>query len=274
MVGTAFICTACGTQFAPSDEPPPSCPICDDERQYVPPGGQAWTSLPRLQRSHMPTFRDESGVLGIGLSPTFGIGQRALLIRTPAGNVLWECVSLVNETLVEIVNGLGGLAAIAISHPHYYTSMVDWSRAFGDVPIYLHEADRRWIMRPDPAISSWSGDAREVLPGLTLIRCGGHFAGGTVLHWEEGAGGRGALFSGDILQVVADRRHLGFMRSYPNFIPLGATAVRRIRERLAPYRFDAIYGAFWNAVIPDNATTQLDASIERHIAWLSDDRDE
>ena len=29
------------------------------------------------------------------------------------------------------MNELGGIAAIAISHPHYYTSMVEWSRAFG-----------------------------------------------------------------------------------------------------------------------------------------------
>jgi hypothetical protein len=37
-------------------------------------------------------------------------------------------------------------------------------------------------MRPDDAIELWSGEARELCGGLTLLRLGGHFAGGTVLH--------------------------------------------------------------------------------------------
>jgi hypothetical protein len=268
MALTAFICTACGTQYTPSESPPAACLICDEERQYVPPSGQTWTDLERLQRSHMPTFRDDAGMLGIGMSPHFAIGQRALLLRTPNGNVLWDCISLVSDVMAEIIAGLGGLRAVAISHPHYYTTMVSWSRAFGGIPVHLHAADREWIMQPDPCLDLWDGETKEIAPGMTLIRAGGHYRGGTVLHWAEGAAGRGALLSGDILQVVADRKHLGFMRSYPNFIPLGAAAVRAIRDRVSPYRFDAIYGAFWNAIIPQNAKAQLDASVERHIAWL------
>ena len=109
---------------------------------------------------------------------------------------------------------MGGISAIAISHFHCYSSMVEWSRAFGNVPIYLHASDRQWAMRPDNSVVFWDGEIRELLEGLTLIRWGGHFDGGTVLHWASGAGGKGALLTGDILQVVQDRRHVSFMYSY------------------------------------------------------------
>jgi hypothetical protein len=267
----AFICTTCGTQFAPTEAPPPSCLVCTDERQYVGQLGQSWTTLPKLTRSHMTTFRDEAGLIGIGTAPNIGIGQRALLLRTPHGNILWDCISLVEPVAVEMIKGVGGLAAIAISHPHYYTAMLEWSRAFGGATIYLHAADREWVMRDGPEIEYWQGDTRTIAPGVTLIRCGGHFEGGAVLHHAAGSGGRGALLSGDILQVVADRAHLGFMRSYPNFIPLGAAAVRAIEERLRPWSFEAIYGAFWNAVIPQNAAAAFARSVQRHIDWLARD---
>jgi hypothetical protein len=151
----AFICTAYGAQFTPSETPPSHCPICEDERQYVPPRGQTWTTLPALTVTHFNSYREhEPGLIGIGTQPTFAIGQRALLIRTPAGNVLWDCISFVDAATVTLVNALGGIKAIAISHPHFYTSMVEWSRAFGDAPIHLHAADRGWIMRPDRRSSS------------------------------------------------------------------------------------------------------------------------
>lgn len=265
----AFICTTCGTQFEPANAPPQSCPVCTDERQYVGALGQSWTTLPKLIRSHMTTVRDEAGLIGIGISPQFGIGQRALLVRSPGGNILWDCISLVDPAVVELIRGLGGLAGIAISHPHYYTAMLEWSRAFGSVPIHLHAADREWVMHAGPEIAFWEGETKTIAPGLTLIRCGGHFEGGAVLHDAAGGAGRGALLSGDILQVVADRAHLGFMRSYPNYIPLGAAAVRAVAARLQGWPFDAIYGAFWGAVIPRDATQALSRSVERHVEWLA-----
>src|SRR6185503_6817292 len=124
--------------------------------------------------------------------------------------------SLLDDATVELVQGLGGLRAIAISHPHFYTAMVEWSHAFGGIPVYIHAADREWIMRPDPCLVTWEGERQQISPDMVLIRCGGHFEGGTVMHWAAGADGGGALLSGDLLQVVADRVHLGFMRSYPN----------------------------------------------------------
>ena len=161
-----FICTTCGTQHAETPAPPDRCAICEDERQYIGWSGQRWTTLDRLRTDHENQIRpEEPGLTGIGTTPKLGIGQRALLVQSPGGNVLWDCISLIDEATVEAVRNLGELAAIAISHPHYYSSMVEWSRAFGSVPIYLHAADRRWVMRPDPAIEFWEGETGRCTTG-------------------------------------------------------------------------------------------------------------
>jgi hypothetical protein len=268
----AFICETCGSQFTPSDQPPPGCPICDDERQFVLPSGQKWTTLDAMARRHFNCFHEyEPGLIGIGTVPQFGIGQRALLVRTPAGNVLWDCIAFLDAATIEIVKALGGLAGIAISHPHYYTTMVEWSRAFGDVPIHLHVGDKQWVMRPDPAVKLWDGDTLSIGNGLTLIRCGGHFAGGTVLHWAAGAGGRGALLVGDIVQVIPDRSWVTFMRSYPNMVPLSAPAVTRIGAMLEPFQFDVIYGAWFDRSVVRGGKDAVRRSIARYVKAIQGD---
>jgi glyoxylase-like metal-dependent hydrolase (beta-lactamase superfamily II) len=264
-----YICVTCGTQFAESETPPEHCPICEDERQYVGLDGQRWTTLEDLRRDHHNVIREEEpGLTGIGTHPSFAIGQRALLVRSPGGNVLWDCITLIDDPTVAVVRALGGIAAIAISHPHYYSCMVEWARAF-DAPIYLHAADREWVMRPDRCITFWEGETRQLGDGLTLIRCGGHFAGGTVLHWADGADGKGALLSGDILQVVQDQRYVSFMYSYPNLIPLPAARVRHIADAVAPYAFDRIHGAWWGRTVKDGAHAAVERSAARYIAALT-----
>jgi hypothetical protein len=264
----AFICVTCGTQYVPSEAPPQACAICDEERQYIPPSGQAWTTLAKLRVTHMATFRREAELIGIGTSPAFGIGQRALLVRTAGGNVLWDCIGLIDNAMVEIIKSLGGLDAIAISHPHYYTTMVEWSEAFGGIPVHLHAADKRWIMRAGPYLQLWHGETKEILPGLTLVRAGGHFEGGTVLHWAQGADGKGALLTGDLLQVTTDRKFVSFMWSFPNFIPLGGKAAQTIAARVEPWDYDVIYGAFWDRVIASDAKRVTKESAARHVAIL------
>jgi hypothetical protein len=263
------ICTTCGTQYPESDQVPPGCTICREERQYVNPLGQAWTTLPAMRRTHFNCFRQhEPGLVGIGTMPAFAIAQRALLLRTATGNILWDCISFIDDATVEIVRALGGISAIAISHPHFYASMVEWSHAFGDAPIFLHAADRQWVMRPDPNVTFWDGEARELAAGVTLLRCGGHFAGGTVLHWAAGAGGKGALLSGDIATVTPDK-NLSFMRSYPNLIPLDASSVQHIADVLSAWPFEPVYGGWWDRIILAGGKAALAVSVERYLAAIN-----
>lgn len=265
---TPYICVTCGTQFAPTASQPERCPICEDERQYVGHAGQQWTTLATLRRDHHNRVDEqEPHLYGVGTEPTFAIGQRALLVRSPRGNVLWDCISLIDEATVDKLTELGGVSAIAISHPHYYASVAALAEAFG-AAVYLHAADRQWVMRPDPAIRYWEGERLELQQGVTLIRAGGHFAGGTVCHWAAGAGGAGALLTGDILTVVADRRWVSFMYSYPNLIPLPASQVERIAAAVEPYAFERIYGAWWDAVVPSGAKESVRRSAERYVATL------
>jgi glyoxylase-like metal-dependent hydrolase (beta-lactamase superfamily II) len=264
----SFLCMTCATQFPASDEPPVKCPICRDERQYVLEEGQQWVTYDEVRESHRADIREErANLTGIGMKPEFGIGQRALLVESPNGNVLWDCLPLLDE-MASFVESRGGLRAIAISHPHYYTTMVEWGRTF-DVPVLVHGGDREWVVRPDAAVTFWNGETYDVLPGVRLVHCGGHFAGSAILHWEAGADGRGALLTGDTIQVVADHRCVSFMRSYPNMLPLPASEVTRIARIASAMQFDRIYGAFWDRDVTSDARRRVQESAGRYIAWLN-----
>ncbi|HYM51081.1 MAG TPA: hypothetical protein VET65_11010 [Candidatus Limnocylindrales bacterium] len=266
----AYVCRTCGVQHASSAQPPATCAICEDERQYVPRKGQQWATLEELQREHRIEIRDlEPGLTGIGADPPVGIGQRALLVQTPAGNFLWDCLGLIDAAGVEAVRRRGGISGIAMSHPHFYGVCVEWSQAFGGAPIYIPTADREWMMRPDPAVRPWEGSV-EPLPGITLIQCGGHFEGSAVLHWAAGAESRGALLTGDTITVAADVRFVTFMRSYPNSIPLPPGMVRQIVRAIEPYRFDRIYGGWWDRVTDQDGPAAIARSAERYIRWIED----
>ena len=170
-----------------------------------------------------------------------------------------------------MIEGLGGIHAIAISHPHFYTTMVEWAHAF-TARIHLHAADRQWIMRNDPAIELWDGEVKTLWDGATLVRCGGHFEGGTVLHWAGRRGRRGVVFAGDIITVTTDRKWLSFMRSYANFIPLSARRVEYIGAALKPFAFETIYGHYFDRVIATDAKTGLERSVARYVAAVEGNR--
>jgi hypothetical protein len=265
-----YICVTCGTQCSETDRPPQRCPICEDERQYVNWEGQQWTTLDQLRASHSNRIQEEGiNLVGIGTEPSFAIGQRALLVQSPGGNLLWDCVTLLDDQTIERVGNLGGIRAIAISHPHFYSAMVEWSRAFNGAPIHLHAADREWVMRDDPSLQFWEGTTHRLWDGMTLVNCGGHFEGGTVLHWPGGTDGRGALLTGDIIQVVMDRRSVSFMRSYPNLIPLSAAAISQILERIEPFAFEQIYGGWWRHNILSDAKGAVSRSAERYLRAIT-----
>lgn len=261
-----YICVTCGIQYPESEQPPAGCIICEDDRQYVGHNGQIWTTLDELRASHRNTIKElDPGIWSILPEPKLGIGQQAHLVQTPQGNVLWDCVSLLDDATIATINDLGGLAAIALSHPHYYTTQLDWAREFG-VPVYIHEDDHEWVVEPGEEITFWSGETLEILPGsgLTLIRCGGHFPGAAVMHWASALDGDGALFVGDTIQVIADRRWVSFMYSYPNMVPLNAGEIQRIVDAVDPFPFRRVYGAF-GGIVSEDGNGAIRRSAERYI---------
>lgn len=262
------VCLTCGAHL-PGDAPPPAlCPICDEPRQYVREGGQAWGRHDALLADHAPRIEDEAlGLVGVGLDPALAIGQRALLVRTPEGNVLWDCVPLLHDATIERLRALGGVRAIAVSHPHFYTGVARFAEAF-DADVFLHADESAYVTHPHPRLRHWTGERQALFGGVTLVRAGGHFRGGTVLHWPDGADGRGVLLTGDIVMVIPDRRFVSFMYSYPNLIPLPAAEVRRIGAALAPLAFDAIVGGWWGRVVPSDAKGVVERSVERYVRAL------
>lgn len=266
-----FICGTCGVQYPDAAQPPEACPICEDERQFVGWDGQQWTTLEAM---HADGYRnrlaeEERGLISVLTRPQFAIGQRAFVVRTPHGNLLWDCVTYLDQRTIEAVHALGGIAAIAISHPHYYSTIVEWSEAFGGIPVYIHAGDRAWVVHPSPHIVFWCGETMSPLPGLELVNLRGHFDGGSVLYWPEGGEGGGVLLSGDVIQVVQDRRSVSFMYSYPNLIPLAAAEVERIAAAIRRYRFDRIYGAFDRRQIVAEAGEAVQRSARRYIQHLA-----
>jgi hypothetical protein len=263
------ICRTCGVQYpAPRED----CPICEDQRQYVGWDGQQWTSLAGLAaEGHRGQVKPEGpGVVGVGAEPPTAIGQRALLVRAPSGNVLWDMITYIDDDLVAAIADLGGVSAIAISHPHFYGSMIEYAHAF-DAPVYIHSKDREWVARPDDSVVFWDGDTREIGEGLTLINAGVHFDGGQVLHWAADPDGEGALFSGDIFTVVPDRRWVSFMYSYPNLIPERPRTIRRALSLMEPFRFGRIYGGWWRRNVAADGVAAISRSAERYLSFALDD---
>jgi hypothetical protein len=258
------ICQTCGVQYGAARD---DCPICVDERQYVGWDGQRWTSLAQLADGRRGLVKSEgAGVIGVGADPPTAIGQRALLVQAPSGNVLFDMITYIDDDLVAQLQELGGISAIAISHPHFYGSMVEFAHAFG-APVYIHEADRQWVGRPDDSIVYWTGGTQQIGDGLTLINAGVHFAGGQMLHWAGGQDGAGALMSGDIMTVVPDRRHVSFMYSYPNLIPERPEVIRRAVAMLEPFRFDRVYGAWWGRIVPTDGAAAIRRSADRYLRF-------
>ena len=269
---TEWICRTCAVEQPDSDQPPEICPICSDDRQYVRPSGQQWTTLAELQAEGRggSVHEVEPGLHGIVVTPSVGIGQRALLVQTAQGNLLWDPTGYVDDDLVEQVTSFGGVAAIASSHPHMFGVQVQWSHRFGDVPVYVQSADREWLQRDDPVVTSWD-DVVEPLPGIRLRRIGGHFPGSSVAHFT-GADGRGVLLTGDTVAGTPDEHWVSFMRSFPNKVPLSAAVVARVADRVLALEFDRLYDNFGGQVLSD-AQSWVRKSADRYISWVRGDFD-
>ena len=266
-----YICTTCGIQYEARKTPPGECLICQDERQYVNWNGQQWTTSPELANRYSNSIRQlEPHLYGISIEPSFAIGQRALLTGTQEGNILWDCLPLIDESTIGFIQKLGGLQAIVLSHPHFYGAAAEWSEAFGGVPVYIHAADRQWLMRTPEEVIFWEGDELALWEGIKIINCGGHFPGSCVLHYPKGSNGRGAIFAGDTIHVTMDRKFVSFMYSYPNLIPLSAKKVKHIYKVLKEVPFDRIYGGWFERKIFSGAKEAFEKSVSRYIQAIKD----
>ncbi|MCF7622487.1 MULTISPECIES: MBL fold metallo-hydrolase [Bacillaceae] len=265
-----YICETCGVQYGGSKEVPNQCLICGEERQYVSPKGQTWTTLEMMKKDRK--FKncinlDEDGLYSINTIPNFGIGQTAYLIKDTNFNLLWDCITYIDQDTITQIEDLGGIDAIALSHPHYFSSQVEWAEAF-DAPIYIHEDEKDWVTRPSEKIIFWSGESLELQQGVILQRIGGHFKGGTVLEWKNGFRQNGILLTGDIIRIAADRQWVSFMYSYPNFIPMPSVTVERIANRVNEFKFERLYDAF-HRVIKEEAHYQVQKSATRYVKALN-----
>lgn len=274
-----FICITCGTQFPESDNEPDSCLICEDDRQYVRPGGQKWTTLEELlqQKYESACLCLEPNLFAFHTVPRFAIGENAYLIQTNEGNILWECYSILDDTTKALINGLGGIQKIAISHPHFFSTMNEWATAF-DCKIITHEKNKEWVVNPTSHIEYWTGDSHKLSDDLTLYCLGGHFDGSSILHWSKGAENRGVVFSSDTLFVNMDLKSVTFLHSFPNSIPLPKSKIKIIHDMIMPIEFDRIYSV-WSAnsaalgggtIIDKNAKTAVLQSTKRYIQALND----
>ncbi|GKT88915.1 metallo-beta-lactamase family protein [Colletotrichum tofieldiae] len=248
-----MICGTCGVQF--DSHAIKSCKICDDPRQYVAEGGQWFTTLRELQDSKKYTnifTKDKynSGVIAIRTEPQVAIGQRAFLLRSPSGNLLWDCITYLDDETVRRINALGGVAAIVISHPHYFSTALHWAEAFG-CAVYVSTEDSEWLTRRGEAHVLWEGREMEFLNREFLaVKVAGHFPGSSVLLWKS----EKKLFVADSVMVVpsgvyhVDRppgtASFAFMWSYPNMIPLSPEAVHGIWKAVAALDFEDAHSAF------------------------------
>lgn len=262
------ICMTCGTMYSSNTPLPELCRICDDDRQFIGDNGQLWTSLEEMK--HQYSIRIDQiaeNFYDLRITPTFAIGQKAHLIISPSGNILWDCIPFIDEQTIGFIKSKGGLKAIVISHPHFYSLMTVWAAAF-DCPVYLHENDKEWRQDDSPYIHSWSGAEMKLWDDMRIVNTGGHFPGSSILSVPH-VGAAGALFTGDSIYVCRDRKRVSFMHSFPNQIPLGKKEIEQIKSRVADLPFDAIYGAFEWAKIPQGGKEMFTRSVQRYLDILN-----
>jgi hypothetical protein len=266
-----WVCETCGVEHA---EAVGVCAICADERQWLPADGQKWATLGQLAQAgrRVQIAELEPDLFGITVEPKVGIGQQTHLVRTPAGNLLWDPVGYLDDEAVNRVRELGEVTAIAASHPHMFGVQVEWSKALGGVPVLVSEADAEWLRRPDPAIKTWNGQY-EVTPDLTLHQIGGHFPGSSVVHWTAGAGGKGVLLVSDTIHANPDRATVTFLRSYPNRLPLSPAVVQRITRTVTQLPFDRLYDNFGRTIEAD-AAAAVSRSADRYSRWVHGEFDQ
>ena len=268
---TVHLCATCGVETDDARSVEQVCPICADERQYLPKGGQRWTTVAELhQQGHvLEWFEVEPDLIGLVAAPKVGIGQQSMIIRTDEGNLLWDPPGMITNEAIDHVRRLGRTLAIAASHPHMFGVQLAWAEAL-DATVLVNAKDAEWLQKQGGAIELWSVE-RTITSTITLLELGGHFPGSSVALWSAGAGGQGVLLAGDTIFANPDGT-ASFMRSYPNRIPLSGAVVQRLAAATDQLEFDRLYNNF-GGIIEHDARAMVRFSADRHAAWVSGDFD-
>lgn len=218
-----------------------------------------------------------SNMYSIWTVPTFAIGQRAILIRTPSGNILWDCVSYIDNETIEKIKNLGGIGAIVISHPHFYTTHIEWAKIF-NCEVYISEGN--WLARKEATFqhvlsSPHTNDSDELIfyDGAIIIkRVGGHFPGSLVLYWKPY---RKLLTADSIMVVPSGQNHFSeemvsfsFMWSYPNMIPLDPDSILGIWRAVKHFDFEDCHSAWWNRDVRGNANRKVLYSAQTAVKFM------
>ncbi|MEU7766661.1 hydrolase [Nocardia sp. NPDC049190] len=270
---TTWVCAGCGLEHPESDQPPAdgcvlaSDAVTDEERGDLGPHGWWTTHVELARQPHRTVLREHGhGLHSLRREPRFAIGHWSFLVATPNGTLLWDPPAYLDDEVLGLVRSLGGVAAIAASHPHMFAAQVGWSHAFGKVPVLVNALDKEWVPRPDPVIEFWTEHA-EPLPGIELVHVGGHMRGSAVAHTADGA-----LLTGDTIAGCHTPGWVSFQRNYPRHVPMSAAVVRRIVETLEPYDYDRLY-TLGGDTIDHDAKSIVRAAANRHIRWISGEFD-
>jgi len=257
------ICTACGTQFPADGEVPALCPVCADDRQYINPNGQSWTNSEELAAGHaVKIMQLHQKLYTLKITPDFAIGQRAFLVISENGNILWDCIPLLNNDTTNFIKSAGGIKAIVFSHPHYYSNMNQWAEKF-NCPIYIHSADEEWISYKSANTHLWYGEKLELWDNISAIHIGGHFPGSCVLRLPLSP--EGTILGGDTFYIAPSKKHIAVMHSYPNQILLTKEEFATVYERSKNLKFDTMYCAFERQNLTGNAKAVFDISMQRYL---------
>jgi hypothetical protein len=258
-----IICETCGTQYREDVQSTGICPICNDDRQYIGDNGQQWTDMDELKKNHrVKVSRVNERLYTLRMEPAFALGQRAFFVLSPGGNVLWDCIPLLDGATIDFIDSKGGLRAIVFSHPHYYSSMNEWAAAF-DCPIYIHQNDRDFVFYHGDNVKLWGGHVHPLWDDVSLVHIGGHFPGSSLLRVGP-LSPNGAILCGDSLYLSKSKRHLAVMYSYPNQILLTKNEFMAVHKKCAGLKFDSIYGAFEGQNLEGNAYEVFEASMKRY----------
>ena len=256
------ICCTCGTQYS-TNFTSDTCYICSEERQYIPEMGQLWTDHSSLMMNYKNKFvKHHNHLFEIVIEPTFAIGQRAFLVISEGGNILLDCVPLLDQETIDFIHSKGGLKAICFSHPHYYSNMNDWAETF-DCPIYIHKKDEQFIVDKGIKVFLWEGEVVKILDDIVMYNIGGHFAGSSVLIVPKLSKG-GTMLCGDTMYLSPNKKHFAIMYSYPNRIPLPKSEIKRIKDRLNIICFDTVFGFYSYQNLTCNAKEILQSSFKRY----------